>query len=66
MHALGVLVFGEGEMVPGVKPTVVGSAQAFEGTTFNHDGVLTEGDSMIAVQEVAAMASNIGPMPPPV
>src|SRR6516165_3720928 len=35
-HALGVVVVGEREMVLGVKPTVVRSAQAFKRSAFDH------------------------------
>ena len=35
-HAIRVVVAGEGEMVFGVEPAVVGSAQAVEGSAFNH------------------------------
>src|SRR5208282_5942385 len=35
-HALGVMVVGEREMVLGVEPTVVRTAQAFEGSAFDH------------------------------
>src|SRR5262249_30306256 len=35
-HALGVVVVGKREMVLGVEPAMVGSAQAFKGSAFDH------------------------------
>src|SRR4029077_2718833 len=35
---LGVMVFGKREMVLGVEPAVIGSAEAFKGSAFDHFG----------------------------
>jgi hypothetical protein len=35
-HAGGIAVVGEGEVVPGLEPAVVGGAQAVEGSAFDH------------------------------
>ncbi len=37
-HALGIVVVGEGEVVLGLQPAVVGAAEARKGTFLNHDG----------------------------
>ncbi|MOA48445.1 hypothetical protein D3C78_1711880 [compost metagenome] len=50
VHALGVVVAGEGEMVLGVEPAVVGATEFGEGAYFDHvriscelaEGVLRE------------------------
>jgi hypothetical protein len=36
MHALVVVIVGEGEVVLGLEPAVVGAAKSFEGSAFNH------------------------------
>lgn len=35
MHAPGIVVFGKGEVMLGIEPAVVGSAEALEGATFD-------------------------------
>src|SRR6516165_7474572 len=37
-HALGVVVVGKREMVLGIEPTMVRSAEAFKGSAFDHRG----------------------------
>jgi hypothetical protein len=40
VHALGVVVFGEREVVMGIKPAMVGAAQGVERSKFKHDRLL--------------------------
>ena len=35
-HALRIIIIGEGEMVLGIEPAMVGAAQAFERSAFDH------------------------------
>jgi hypothetical protein len=36
MHAVGLVIIGEGEVVAGVEPAVVGMADPGEGAQFDH------------------------------
>jgi hypothetical protein len=42
-HPLGIIVVGEGEVMFGVQPAMVGAAERFKGSAFDHRSVLRPG-----------------------
>jgi hypothetical protein len=51
VHALGVVVLGEGKVVVSVQPTVIGAAQGIERSKFKHDRLLWMG-AMIRQRQI--------------
>jgi hypothetical protein len=47
-HARGIRVVGEGKMMLGLEPAVVGAAEFVEGSAFDHDRCSTMSDPIMA------------------